>query len=74
VATNEDHQCSESALARLVSELVQAEAYEQALRQLIMDIRDQLAAGNVGRALSMLNGALSQIDNAADVVAPTERH
>jgi hypothetical protein len=74
VATNEDHQSSESELARLVSELVQAEAYEQALRQLIMDIRDQLAAGNVGRALSMLNGALSQIDSAADVVAPTEPH
>jgi hypothetical protein len=31
---------------RLVAELEQAEAYEQRLRQLIVDVRDQLAAGN----------------------------
>ncbi len=59
--------------ARLVAELEQAEAFEQQLRQLIVDTRDQLAAGNVGRALSMLNGALNTFDNAADVVAPTKR-
>jgi thioredoxin-like negative regulator of GroEL len=56
-------------LASLVAELEQAEAYEQRLRQLIADARDQLAAGNASVALSMLNAALSDIDAAADVVA-----
>ena len=55
---------------RLVAELEQAEAYEQRLRQLIADVRDQLAAGNHGAALSMLNAALSDIDAATDVVTP----
>lgn len=53
---------------RLVGELEQAEAYEQRLRQLIVDVRDQLAAGNHAAALSMLNAALSDIDAATDVV------
>ena len=53
---------------RLVDELEQAEAYEQRLRQLIVDVRDQLAAGNHAAALSMLNAALSDIDCATDVV------
>jgi hypothetical protein len=57
-------------LARLVAELEQAEAYEQRLRQLISDARDQLAAGNHAAALSMLNAALSDIDSATDVVTP----
>jgi ribosomal protein S20 len=56
----------------LVSELEQAEAYEQRLRQMIANARDQLAAGNVAMALSLLNAALSDIDSAADVVAPTQ--
>ena len=56
-------------IAALVAELEQAEAYEQRLRQLIAEARDQLAAGNVSVALSMLNAALSDIDSAADVVA-----
>ena len=55
---------------RLVAELEQAEAYEQRLRQLIADVRDQLAAGNTQAALSMLNAALSDIDAATDVVTP----
>jgi hypothetical protein len=54
---------------RLVAELEQAEAYEQRLRQVISDVRDQLAAGHHGAALSMLNAALSDIDCATDVVA-----
>ena len=58
---------------RLVAELEQAEAYEQKLRQFIVDVKDQLAAGNSERALSMLNEALRYIDNATDVVAPTDR-
>ena len=56
-------------VAELVAELEQAEAYEQRLRQLIAEARDQLAAGNAAVALSLLNAALSDIDSAADVVA-----
>ena len=53
---------------RLVSELEQAEAYEQRLRQLIVDVRDRLASGQHATALSMLNAALNDIDSATDVV------
>jgi hypothetical protein len=59
-----------SEIDRLVAELEQAEAYEQRLRQLISDVRDQLAAGNHAVALSMLNAALRDIDCATDVVTP----
>ena len=60
-------------VARLVGELERAEAYEQRLRQWIVDIRDELAAGHVGRAQSMLNEALNYIDAATDVaIAPRE--
>jgi hypothetical protein len=58
-------------VADLVVELEKAEAYEQRLRQLISDARDQLAAGHTSVALSMLNTALSDIDAATDVVAPS---
>lgn len=51
----------------LVAELEQAEAYEQRLRQLIVEVRDQLAAGHHAVALSMLNAALNEIDAATDV-------
>ena len=60
-------------LAELVAELERAEAFEQRLRQLISDARDQLAAGNAAVALSMLNAALSDIDAATDVVTPSSR-
>ncbi|HEY2969418.1 MAG TPA: hypothetical protein VGK75_13775 [Casimicrobiaceae bacterium] len=60
-------------LAELVAELERAEAFEQRLRQLISDARDQLAAGNTSVALSMLNAALSDIDAATDVVTPSSR-
>jgi len=53
---------------RLVTELEQAEAYEQRLRQIILEVRDQLAAGNHAAALSMLNAALNEIDCQTDVV------
>ena len=66
-------QSSAQEVAALVAELEQAEAYEQRLRQLIAEARDQLAAGNASVALSMLNAALSDIDSAADVVAPIPR-
>ena len=58
-------------LAELVAELERAEAFEQRLRQVIVEARDQLAAGNTSVALSMLNAALNDIDAATDVVAPT---
>ena len=64
-----ESQSSAQEVAALVAELEQAEAYEQRLRKLIAEARDQLAAGNTSVALSMLNGALSDIDSAADVVA-----
>jgi len=54
----------------LVAELEQAEAYEQRLRQLIVEVRDQLAAGHHATALSLLNAALNDIDAATDVVTP----
>lgn len=57
--------------ARLAAELEQAELYEQRLRSLIVAVRDQLANGNAERALSMLNEALNEIDNATDVVTHT---
>jgi hypothetical protein len=60
-------------LAELVAELERAEAFEQRLRQLISDARDQLAAGNAAMALSMLNAALSDIDAATDVITPSSR-
>ena len=61
-----------SEVARLVAELEQAEAFEQKLRQYIIDAKDQLAAGNASVALSLLNDAISFIDSAPDVVTGTE--
>jgi hypothetical protein len=58
-------------IAKLVAELEKAEAYEQKLRQVIVDVKDQLAAGNTARAMSMLNEALNYIDSATDVVVPS---
>ncbi len=60
----------ESEAARLLRELEAAEAYEQHLRQVIVDVREALAAGHAERALSMLNEALNDIDAATDVVVP----
>jgi hypothetical protein len=56
-------------LAELVSELERAEAFEQRLRQVISEARDELAAGHTSVALSILNNALRDIDAATDVVA-----
>jgi hypothetical protein len=65
---------SQAEVSRLVKELESAEAYEVTLRQIIVDVRDQLAAGNTANALSMLNQALSYIDDATDVVTATPSH
>ena len=56
---------------RLARELEEAELYELRLRACIVAIRDELAAGRTARALSLCNEALREIDNQADVVAPT---
>lgn len=61
---------ADAQIERLVRELESAEAYEQRLRQLIIDVRDTLARGDTSRALSMLNDALRVIDDQTDVVAP----
>ena len=60
-------------IARLAHELDEAELFGQALRARIVAIRDVLAAGHVAQALSLCNQALNEIDNQADVVAPS-RH
>ena len=65
---------SQAEIARLVKELESAEAYEQKLRQIIVDVRDELAAGNTANALSLLNQALSYIDDATDVVTSAPNH
>jgi hypothetical protein len=66
--TDRDDDALRAEVARLTTELERAEAYEQQLRQLIVDVKDVLAAGNVARAQSMLNGALNDIDAQTDVV------
>ena len=63
-------EAAESEATRLLRELEAAEAYEQQLRQVIVNVREALAAGHTERALSMLNEALNDIDSATDVVVP----
>ena len=55
-------------VTRLSRELEQAELYEIQLRNRIVAIRDELAAGQVSRALSLCNETLNEIDSATDVV------
>jgi ribosomal protein S20 len=71
--TLENDRPASAEIERLVAELEQAEAYEQKLRQLIVEVREALAAGRIEQALSMLNTALSDIDSATDVVVPSHR-
>ncbi len=75
MATEHDPLVREREIARLVRELELAETFELQLRQAIIDVRDQLAMGNVAQALSMLNEALRNFDAATDVVtqAPARR-
>jgi len=63
----------ERQIARLTRELEEAELFAQRLRTYIAGIRDEVAAGHAGRALSLCNQALTEIDNAADVIAPSPR-
>jgi hypothetical protein len=60
-------------IERLTRELEEAELFAQRLRSYIAGIRDEVAGGHAGRALSLCNQALTEIDNAADVVAPSPR-
>ena len=60
-------------VARLLRELEESELYEQKLRGVIVAVRDALAAGEIGRALSLCNQALNEIDSATDVAAPSPR-
>lgn len=69
----DDLQALDAEIARLVRELEMAEAYEQKLRQLVVDVREQIAAGNTQQALSMLNAALNDIDAQTDVVVPHQQ-
>lgn len=69
----ENERPASAEIERLVAELEQAEGYEQKLRQLIVEVRDALAAGRIEQALSMLNTALNDIDSATDVVVPPYR-
>jgi hypothetical protein len=66
------HEEDSREVARLIAEVEQAEAFEQKLRQYIIDAKDQLAAGNTSVALSLLNDAISYFDSAPDVVTGTE--
>lgn len=68
MAPNERKPSSSEEVTKLVEELEKAEAYEQRLRQFIVDAKDELAKGNASRALSMLNQAINYIDSATDVV------
>ena len=55
---------------RLVAELEEAEAFVQQLRAAFVDIQAALAAGHPATALSRVNEALRNIDDATDVVVP----
>jgi hypothetical protein len=58
-------------IERLIRELEEAELFVQRLRGYLVGIRDEVAGGHAGRALSMCNQALTEIDGATDVVAPS---
>lgn len=73
MASNDVPSAPLTEVARLSRELEEAELYEQKLRERIVAIRDELAAGHAARALSLCNQALNEIDNATDVVAPSPR-
>lgn len=66
-----EHSPDRIAIEQLTRELDEAELFAQKLRGYIVAIREEVAAGHVGRALSMCNQALTDIDSATDVVAPS---
>ncbi len=64
-------QNNQEQIDRLVREIEEAELFAQRLRTYIFAIRDEVAKGHTGRALSMCNQALTEIVGATDVVAPS---
>ena len=64
---------NQAQIDRLTRELEEAELFAQKLRAYIVAIREEMTAGHAGRALSMCNQALTEIDSATDVVAPSPR-
>jgi hypothetical protein len=70
MSSTTDSDDAQAEIDRLTAELETAEAYEVRLRQFIVDIKAELAAGHTANAMSMLNEALRFIDDATDVVAP----
>ena len=67
----DDLQDDQEPIERIVRELEEAELFAQRLRAYIVAIRDEVAGGHAGRALSMCNQALTEIDSATDVVSPS---
>ncbi|HLX26864.1 MAG TPA: hypothetical protein VKV24_00035 [Casimicrobiaceae bacterium] len=66
-----DAENKQEQIDRLTRELEEAELFAQSLRAYIVAIRDEVVGGHAGRALSMCNQALTEIDSATDVVAPS---
>jgi hypothetical protein len=66
-------QNNQDEIERLTRELEEAELFTQRLRTYIVAIRDEVAGGHGGRALSMCNQALTEVDSASDVVGPSPR-
>ena len=73
MAEEERTEDNTSQIAHLMREIDEAELFVQKLHAYIIAVRDELAAGHTGRALSMCNQALTEIDSATDVVAPSPR-
>lgn len=71
MAENLRAQDNQEQIDRLIREIEEAELFAQRLRTYIVAIRDEVAGGHAGRALSMCNQALTEIDSATDVVAPS---
>ncbi|HSU44945.1 MAG TPA: hypothetical protein VLN42_12070 [Casimicrobiaceae bacterium] len=71
MAGDDRAQDDQAQIERLTRELEEAELFAQRLHRYIVAIRGEVAAGHAGRALSMCNQALTEIDSATDVVSPS---
>ena len=70
---NEDRvEVNHTQIEWLTRALDEADLFTQTLHAFIAAIREEVAAGRVGRALSMCNQALTEIDSATDVVSPSQ--
>ena len=69
---NEDRvEINETQIEWLTRELEEAELFTQSFTHSLPPSAKRWAAGRVGRALSMCNQALTEIDSATDVVSPS---